>query len=131
MKTNNNWEVWHELTWTEFELHSAIFGTLRKNLYPKYLVRGEYVFITKDNVQLRPDIAIFIPHQGKPAELKLIIEIKAEHALSQSPLNQQQVAKYEEHLKVPVILAQGKAGLKGIVSRVMDALSEDPSEIRS
>ena len=86
MKTNNNWEVWHELTWTEFELHSAIFGTLRKNLYPEYLVRGEYVFITKDNIQLRPDIAIFLPKQGKPAELKLIIEIKAEHALSAVPI---------------------------------------------
>lgn len=36
----------YKKTWTQFETQSLAFGLLRKALFPKYLVRGDFGFIT-------------------------------------------------------------------------------------
>lgn len=120
----NNWEHWHESAWTEFELHSAIFGHLRKNLYPEYLVRGEYVFITSEGMQLRPDISIFLPHKGKPATLLCAIEIKTDNNTFNPHLLETQLTKYRENLPVPVLFFQGRAALKTVLEEVREVLSK-------
>lgn len=61
----------YKTTPTEFEVQSLAFGILRKNLYPEYLIRGEYKF-----TKMRADIAIFKAHLDKEPELKLILEVK-------------------------------------------------------
>lgn len=103
----NQWEVWHDTNWTEFETHSLIFGLIRKNLKGKYLVRGEYVFLTKEGNQYRPDISIFqIKDKGKPAELVLIVEVKKEGS---TQAIKEQKEKYES-LGVPVVFITGREG---------------------
>jgi hypothetical protein len=116
---SNNWEIWHDNNWTEFETHSAIFGILRKELKGKYLVRGEYCFLTKDGKQYRPDISIFqVIQKGKPATLRLIIEVKKEG----SQINPEvQLKKYSE-LGVPIILVTGKEGLGNIQNIIEEHL---------
>ena len=111
----NQWEVWHDTNWTEFETHSLIFGLLRKNLKGKYIVRGEYVLLTHDKKQYRPDISIFqIREKGKPAELVLIVEVKRE---GNKQSIQEQKEKYES-IGVPVLFVTGKEG-----PNVMDLVS--------
>ena len=61
----------YKTTPSEFEVQSLAFGILRKNLYPAYLIRGEYKF-----TKMRADIAIFKAHKDKEPELVLIIEVK-------------------------------------------------------
>lgn len=61
----------YKALWSEFEVQALAFSILRKNLYPEYLVRGEYKF-----PGCRVDIAIFKAHKDKEPELKLIVEIK-------------------------------------------------------
>lgn len=124
MKSRNNWEVWHEIAWTEFELHSAIFGHLRKNLYPDFLVRGNYTFITKDDDQFRPDISIFKVVKGSPAKLLLVIEIKGESSTSSKKNDLLQVEKYKK-LGVPVILTEGRKALQTILEDVKALVSEE------
>lgn len=117
MEKRNNWEVWHDTNWTEFELHSAVFGHLRKLLYPEYLVRGNYVFITSEEEQLRPDISIFKRIKGSPAKLILLIEIKREN----SQVNKKYIEnQYEKYLKlnVPIIYVEGRIGLQLISEQI-------------
>lgn len=103
----NQWEVWHDTNWTEFETHSLIFGILRKHCKGNYIVRGEYCFLTADGYQFRPDISIFeLVEKGKPAQLKLIIEVKKEGNNLDTFL---QTSKYSL-LGVPVIVVTGKEG---------------------
>lgn len=103
----DQWKVWHDTNWTEFETHSQIFGVVRKNLKGKYIVRGEYVFLTKDGKQYRPDIAIFqIKEKGKPADLILTIEVKREGNKTDSFI---QKSKYEL-LGVPCVVITGREG---------------------
>jgi hypothetical protein len=108
----DNWKAWHDRDWTEFETHSAIFGALRKKHKGTYIVRGQYVFISKDGKQIRPDIAIFkIEEKGRPATLKMVIEVKREgNKLDPSA----QCALYEKVLGVPCIVVTGKEGLVNI-----------------
>lgn len=60
--------------WTDFETQSLAFGTLRKALYPKYLVRGETGVIRI----YRPTV-----DTNKP-ELLLTITIKASDTADQA-----------------------------------------------
>lgn len=111
----DQWKVWHDTNWTEFETHSLIFGLLRKNLKGRYMVRGEYVFLTADGNQYRPDISIFqLKEKGKPAELVLIIEVKREGSKQDTFV---QKSKYES-LGVPVLMVTGKEG-----SNIMELVS--------
>ena len=103
----DQWKVWHDTNWTEFETHSLIFGLLRKHLRGQYIVRGEYVFLTADGNQYRPDISIFkVKEKGKPAELILTIEVKKDKS-TQYTFAQQ--TKYEL-LGVPCLIVTGKEG---------------------
>ena len=97
-KLKNNWEVWHDVSWTSFEIKSAILGILRKNLYPDgYLVRGEYQFVTNKGKKYSPPISIFKRIMGKPATLKLII-------LLDEDLKEQ----IENDLQVPVVIVSSQ-----------------------
>jgi hypothetical protein len=57
--------------WSEFEVQALAYGILRKNLYPNYLVRGEYKFET-----CRFDIAIFKANKDSEPTLKVVLEVK-------------------------------------------------------
>lgn len=114
---SNNWEVWHDTNWTEFELHSAVFGHLRKHLYPNYLVRGTYVFITAEGEQMRPDIAIFKRLQGLPAKLELIVEVKGEQSTSSEKQDLKQYEKYKK-LGVPLIYVRNRVDFKNVLEEV-------------
>lgn len=117
---SNNWEVWHDVSWTEFETHSAIFGVLRKELKGKYFVRGEYVFLSQDGKQIRPDISIFkLEQKGRPAILKLVLEIKRDNAQDNGNT---QKKKYEEILGVPCLILTGKEGLQNVLNIVEEYL---------
>lgn len=60
--------------WTDFETQSLAFGTLRKSLYPNYLVRGETGVIRI----YRPTV-----DTSKP-ELILTITVKSSDSAAQS-----------------------------------------------
>lgn len=88
----------YKSTPSEFEVQSLAFGILRKNLYPEYLIRGEYKF-----PKMRADIAIFKAHPDKEPELKLIVEVKKNpnsRTVSQS-------LRYEEITSCPCIYIRG------------------------
>lgn len=61
--------------WTKFETHALAYSLLRKNLYPQFLVRGDYKLTT-----LHGDIVIFKALYGKDPLLKLIIQVKTSDA---------------------------------------------------
>lgn len=115
----NQWEVWHDTNWTEFETHSMIFGMLRKHYKGTYIVRGEYTFKTDEGKTYRPDISIFqLVGRGKPAVLRLLIEVKKDGNISPTFA---QKSKYEL-LGVPVLLVTGKEGMNviSLVSPYLD-----------
>lgn len=84
--------------WTEFEVQALAYSILRKNLYPEYLVRGEYKF-----TGMRADIAIFKAHPDKEPELKIIVEIKK----SSVGTTTRQGERYESLTGVPCIYIRG------------------------
>ena len=113
--TANNWEVWHESTWTGFELHSAILGTLRKQFTGEYLVRGRYRFITKNGIEYCPDIAIFkVVNKGIPAKLLLTIEVVGSKSSVSRP----------DLLGVPMLLITDPYQLKTIGEEVRKTIRE-------
>lgn len=85
--------------WSEFEVQALAYGILRKNLYPAYLVRGEYKFD-----KCRVDIAIFKATEDKDNPiLKAVVEIKKSslgHATRQGE-------RYTDQLGVPCIYVRG------------------------
>lgn len=99
--------------WTEFEVQSLAYGLLRKNLYPEYLVRGEYKF-----PGCRVDIAIFKAHKDRDPELKLVIEVKK----SENSSSESQKIKYEGILNVPCIYVRGGQDAYKIVEMVQPYL---------
>jgi hypothetical protein len=99
--------------WTEFEVQSLAYGLLRKNLYPDYLVRGEYKF-----PGCRVDIAIFKAHKDKEPELKLVVEVKK----SERSSSETQKIKYEALLNVPCIYVRGGEDAYKIVEMVQPYL---------
>jgi hypothetical protein len=84
--------------WTEFEVQSLAFGILRKNLYPSYLIRGEYKFD-----KCRIDIAIFKPVEGSDPELKCVVEVKK----NPTGTTTSQKTRYESLLGVPCVYVRG------------------------
>lgn len=82
--------------WSEFEVQALAYGILRKNLYPKYLVRGEYKFD-----RCRTDIAIF--EAAEEPILRCVVEIK------KNPYGEAtaQGTRYEAELGVPCIYIRG------------------------
>jgi hypothetical protein len=84
--------------WSEFEVQALAYGILRKNLYPNYLVRGEYKFDT-----CRCDIAIFKAHKDKDPELKVVVEIKK----NPNGTTTSQGIRYSEALGVPCVYIRG------------------------
>jgi hypothetical protein len=95
--------------WSEFEVQSLAFGILRKNLYPNYLVRGEYKF-----PKMRADIAIFKAHPDKEPELMLIVEVKK---ISTGTGTGQQV-RYEAITGVPCVYVRGGEDAYNVMSLV-------------
>lgn len=94
----------YKQSWTEFEVQSLAYSILRKSLYPKYLVRGEYLFKEQDKKSSRVDIAIFKAHLDREPELVLVIEIKKGiHGVST-----RQGERYSSHLGVPCIYIRGQ-----------------------
>lgn len=89
----------YRTTWSEFEVQSLAFAILRKNLYPDYLVRGEYKFD-----HCRVDIAIWKPTEDKrEANLVCVVEIKK----TANGTNTTQSEKYQKLLGVPCIYIRG------------------------
>lgn len=83
---------------SEFEVQSLAFGILRKNLYPEYLIRGEYKF-----PKMRADIAIFKAHKDKEPELVLLIEVKK----NPNSVSESQANRYTDIVGVPCIYVRG------------------------
>lgn len=84
--------------WSEFEVQSLAYGLLRKNLYPNFLVRGEYKFD-----KCRCDIAIFKAFKDKDPELVLVVEVKK----SAIGTSENQGTRYEDLLGVPCVYVRG------------------------
>jgi len=85
--------------WSEFEVQALAYGILRKNLYPEYLVRGEYKFD-----KCRVDIAIFKAHKDfSEPTLKVVIEVKK----SSTGTTVSQGNRYSDELQVPCIYIRG------------------------
>ena len=103
----------YKAKWTEFEVQSLAFSILRKNLYPEYLVRGEYKFPS-----CRCDIAIFKAHKDKEPELKLIVEIKK----SSIGTATRQGERYTHLTGVPCIYVRGGEDAYKVVELVQPYL---------
>jgi len=96
--------------WSEFEVQSLAYGILRKNLYPNYLVRGEYKF-----PKCRIDIAIFKCTEDRAnPELKCVVEIKK----SSNGTSENQGLRYEDLLGVPCIYIRGGQEAYKILEKV-------------
>lgn len=99
--------------WSEFEVQSLAYSILRKNLYPDYLVRGEYKFET-----CRFDIAVFKAHPDQEPELKLVIEVKK----SPTGWTTAQASRYSDVAKVPCIYIRGGEQAYKVVEMVQPYL---------
>lgn len=99
--------------WSEFEVQALAYSILRKNLYPNYLVRGEYKF-----TGCRVDIAIFKAHSDKEPELKLIVEIKK----SPNGTGTGQQTRYQHLTGVPCIYVRGGEEAYRVVEMVQPYL---------
>lgn len=87
--------------WTKFETHALAYSLLRKNLYPHFLVRGEYKLDT-----LRGDIVVFKAVYGKEPILKLIIQVKPSEAPHTKSLADS-VSVVGEYNNVPILEITG------------------------
>ena len=95
--------------WSEFEVQALAYGILRKQLYPEYLVRGEYKF-----EKCRVDIAIFKPHLTMEPTLQCVVEIKKNpngHATAQGE-------RYTSALNVPCIYIRGGEDAYKVMEKV-------------
>lgn len=99
----------YKKTWSEFEVQALAYSILRKNLYPDYLVRGEYKF-----PKSRVDIAVFKAHQDREPELKVIIEVKK----SSNSRSTSQGEKYTEITGVPCVYVRGGEDAYNILNLV-------------
>lgn len=99
--------------WSEFEVQALAYSILRKNLYPDYLVRGEYKF-----EKCRFDIAIFKAHKEKEPELKLVLEVK------RSPIGYTtaQGSRYSEATGVPCLYIRGGEEAYKVMETVQEYL---------
>lgn len=99
--------------WSEFEVQALAFSILRKNLYPEYLVRGEYKF-----PKSRADIAIFKAHKDQEPELKLIVEVKK----SPNGTATAQGERYTSITGVPCVYVRGGEEAYKVLELVHDYL---------
>lgn len=95
--------------WSEFEVQSLAFSILRKNLYPDFLVRGEYKFPT-----CRVDIAIFKSFPDKEPELVLVVEVKK----SSEGTSTAQGERYTHVTGVPCVYVRGAQDAYKVVELV-------------
>lgn len=95
--------------WSEFEVQALAFGILRKQLYPTYLVRGEYKF-----EKCRIDIAIFKAHKDAEPELKCVVEVKK----TANGTSFSQGERYTNELKVPCIYIRGPDDAYNVMDKV-------------
>lgn len=114
--------------WTEFEVQSIAYGILRKNLYPEYLVRGEYIFpATEAQRGLRADIAIF--KAGVEPELVCIVEVKK----SETTHSTRQGERYTKRTGVPTVYVRGGSQafkVMDLVKPVLDGTDRDQSTFK-
>lgn len=103
----------YKAQWSEFEVQSLAFSILRKNLYPDYLVRGEYKF-----PGCRVDIAIFKAHKDREPELKAIVEVKK----TQNGVSENQGQRYTHLTGVPCIYCRGADDAYKIIEKVQEFL---------
>lgn len=99
--------------WSEFEVQSLAFGILRKNLYPDYLVRGEYKM-----EKARFDIAIFKAHKDKEPELKCVLEVKK----NKYGTTTSQGERYSAITGVPTVYIRGGEEAYKVMELVKDYL---------
>lgn len=99
--------------WTEFEVQSLAFSILRKNLYPDYLVRGEYKF-----PGCRIDIAVFKAHKDQEPELKFVVEIKK----NPNGYTTSQGERYTHLLGVPCVYIRGADEAYKIIESIQEYL---------
>lgn len=99
--------------WSEFEVQALAYGILRKNLYPNYLVRGEYKFET-----CRFDIAVFKAHPDKEPELKVVIEVKK----SPKGTSTSQGVRYSEIGDVPCVYIRGGEEAYKVLEKIQEYL---------
>ncbi len=83
---------------TTFEVQSLAFGILRKNLYPGYLIRGNYKF-----PKLQADIAIFKAHEDKDPTLSLILQVKS----SKQGYETAPTSRFEPLTSCPMVFVNG------------------------
>lgn len=95
--------------WTEFEVQALAYSILRKNLYPNFLIRGEYKFD-----KCRCDIAIFKAFKEKDPELVLVVEVKK----SPNGYSESQGTRYSELLGVPCVYVRGGEDAYNILNLV-------------
>ena len=84
--------------WTKFETQALAYSLLRKNLYPQYLVRGDYKLDT-----LRADIAIFKANYGAEPTLRLILQVVASKSPHESTNKTATHENLTPHQGIPVI----------------------------
>lgn len=120
---------WYSSSWSEFEVQSLAFSILRKALYPKYLVRGEF-FFPKDNLEAYPlsakgskiDIVIFKPWEDKkPPVPILLIEVKKGDKSESTT----QGENYSKRIGVPCIYCRGQKDAYNILELVQPYLNKD------
>ena len=99
--------------WSEFEVQALAYGILRKQLYPTYLVRGEYKFD-----KCRIDIAIFKAHQDQEPELKCVVEIKK----TPNGTSFSQGERYTAELGVPCVYIRGGEEAYKVMEKVQQYL---------
>ena len=104
---------WYNHGYSEFEVQAIAYGILRKNLYPKFITRGEYFFPRDMDDPRFPlsatgckiDIAIFLPGIDKtPPKPVLLIEVKK----GEKSISSTQGDRYAALLGVPCVYIRGK-----------------------
>lgn len=114
---------WYSNSWSEFEVQSLAYSILRKQLYPDFVVRGEFSFPRNPNDPVYPlsskgsriDICIFSPWKDKePPKPVLLIEVKkGDHSQSTT-----QGERYSQLIGVPCIYVRGQKDAYNVLDLV-------------
>ncbi len=113
---------WYSHSWSEFEVKALAYSILRKALYPKFLVRGEFKFPKTQEVRgCRLDIALFLPGIEKQAPV-LILAIEVKKGIKSR--SEKQGKRYSELLQVPCIYIRGKEDAFNVLNLVQSYLSK-------
>ena len=116
-------KYWYSHSWSEFEVQSLAYTILRKALYPKFLIRGEFKFSKNYCSQsrgCRVDIAIFTPWiEQAPPKLLLVIEVKK----GIKSRSETQGKRYSDLLGVPYLYIRGKTDAFNILELIQPYIS--------